>query len=293
MPGQFDLQQSFPIASVAQLIAQRPEKEYQAKSQQVQQLMQGIQLFGQGVDSLVKRRQAMAQALAQANIYSQSPQGQQDLGTNTVTQSPMGSPVQQNQTAAYDPTTGLVTQNAPKTNIDNIANALYGTSGKDFLSNIAEQNKQSQDNTISQGTLALAQKTKPQEIANEARRNLAAEQNNAILRQLQERMGMATIENQNRERDQADARAKQEADNQNAERAQAAENASRESDKAILGSGSAWNPFNPVTRAQKETAAEDLANHGRGPVGQSATYGLPTIGNSITLGNGVTIKRHK
>lgn len=63
----FDLKQTFPIASVAQLYADRNVKEQAIKAQQQKQLLEGLEMFGKGVDSLVTRRQGMAQALAVRN----------------------------------------------------------------------------------------------------------------------------------------------------------------------------------------------------------------------------------
>lgn len=60
----FNLKQNFPIASIAQLYADRPTKEAAIKAQQQQILLQGLDMFGKSVDSLVTRRQQMAQALA-------------------------------------------------------------------------------------------------------------------------------------------------------------------------------------------------------------------------------------
>lgn len=70
MPGQFDLQPNFPIAGVADLIANRSYKEAQMRSQQQAQLVEGLKGFGQGVQSLVDRRNAMAQSLALGQVLN-------------------------------------------------------------------------------------------------------------------------------------------------------------------------------------------------------------------------------
>lgn len=236
MPGQFDMQQNFPIASVADLIAQRPFKEQQMRAQQQGQLVEGLKQFGQGVDSLVSRRNAMAQALAQAQVYGQTPEGQQALGTSQVTTTPQG-PVTRNQTAAFDPATGSVTPNQSPVTQQTLAATMYGLAPKDFLANQAT----TQGNRIQQGELALRQQTEPQKIAIEGKKALAEQQNNQILREIQAKMANATMANNK------------------AERAQAEENAARESNKAILASGSPLNPFNPVTFAQKKAAIQGLS----------------------------------
>lgn len=63
-PSTFNLQPNFPIAGVADLIAQRPYKEALMREAQQKQLLEGLQGFGTGVNALVQRRLAMAQALA-------------------------------------------------------------------------------------------------------------------------------------------------------------------------------------------------------------------------------------
>lgn len=135
----YNLQPSFPIAGIADLIANRPYKEAQMRHQQQQQLLEGMQMFGQGVQSLVNRRQTMAQALAGAQIYGQTPEGQQLMGTNQVTSSPTGTPVQQNQTAAYDPQTESVTPNASPVNMGTLRTALLGETPTNILNNVSAQ----------------------------------------------------------------------------------------------------------------------------------------------------------
>ena len=53
----------FPIASVAQLYADRNVKEAAMRAQQQQQLVEGLKGFGAGVDSLVNRRMQMLSPL--------------------------------------------------------------------------------------------------------------------------------------------------------------------------------------------------------------------------------------
>jgi len=142
MPGQYDIQTNFPIASVAQLIAQRPEKEYQARAQQAQQLVQGIQLFGQGVQSLVDRRNATAQALAQAHVYSQTPEGQA-LMAPTQTQTPTpgyGVPLQPGTDGPAGPMT--TTSTPSSINENTLATAFRGEQPGNFMTNLMGQANQ-------------------------------------------------------------------------------------------------------------------------------------------------------
>jgi len=86
MAGQFDLQPSFPIAGVADLIANRPYKEQQMRAQQQQQLVQGLDAFGQGVNSLVQKRNAMAQAMVLGKNLGMAPEETQGLTPEQVIQ---------------------------------------------------------------------------------------------------------------------------------------------------------------------------------------------------------------
>lgn len=81
----FDLKPNFPIAGVAQLYAERPVKEAAMRTQQQQQLLQGLQMFGQGVDSLVERRQKMAQALTLGKLYGLNQSQANGLSPEQVT----------------------------------------------------------------------------------------------------------------------------------------------------------------------------------------------------------------
>lgn len=64
MAGEYDLKPSFPIAPVAELMANKGVKEYDARAKQNQQLVDGIQNIGTVATSLYAKRQKVAQALA-------------------------------------------------------------------------------------------------------------------------------------------------------------------------------------------------------------------------------------
>lgn len=143
MPGQYDLQPSFPIAGVAQLYADRSTKEAQARLAQNQQLIQGINQFGQGVQSLVERRNAMAQALAQAQIFAQTPEGQQVMAPTKSPTPGYGSPV----TSGAEGPAGPTTMTPSPVNMDTLKNALVGETPGSFLSSLQTQatNKRAYD----------------------------------------------------------------------------------------------------------------------------------------------------
>ncbi len=161
----FNLQPNFPIAGVADLIANRPLKEQQMRSAQQQQLVNGLQTFGQGVQSLVARRQAMAQALAGAQMYGQTPEGQQILGTNPVTQGMGGAPVTRNQTAAFNPQSGSVTPNQSPVNTGTLATAFYGDKPSELMNQLFERQKQAQQFGLEQRKQALAENIEPKKLA--------------------------------------------------------------------------------------------------------------------------------
>lgn len=185
--GQFDLQPNFPISGVADLIANRPYKEAQMRLQQQQQLVQGLQGFGQGVQSLVDRRNAMAQALSGAQMFAQSPEGQQMLAP-TVTSQTTQAPVMRNQTAAFDPSTGTVAPNTdmsgvgtmgpPKTtttstpspvNMGTLQTAMYGEKPSDMLTQLFNRQKERQTMALENRKQAFTEKIKPLELAQQER----------------------------------------------------------------------------------------------------------------------------
>lgn len=118
----FDLKQNFPIAGVADLLASRTQKEQAMRAQQQQQLVQGLEMFGSGVDSLVQRRQRMAQAMT----LSQLPEVQDMVtgGDRPVSQGPMG-PVRLDQTAQGGPDV-VPQQNASALSSDQMGNLFNG-----------------------------------------------------------------------------------------------------------------------------------------------------------------------
>lgn len=81
MAGQFDMKTDFPIAGVADLLAQRPYKEALMKQAQQEQLINGLKTFGSGVQSLVDRRNAMAQALSAGQYLGVDPNQAQSMMT--------------------------------------------------------------------------------------------------------------------------------------------------------------------------------------------------------------------
>lgn len=258
MAGQYDLQQNFPIAGVADLIANRGVKENQMQQQQYQNLVQGLGLFQNGVQSLVDRRNQMAQALAGAKLFSQTPEGQQIMGTNQVTSTAAGGPVQHGQTAAYDPKTGAVAPNTSPINLQTLATSMYGIAPKDMF----EHQIQQQAGRRQQEELALKQQIEPKKLEIEGRKALAEEKSAKMQRLIQGLLANATIKNQAQERTQA------------------GENAAFEANKET---SKHWflHPFQAIA-AQNAIA----------DAGKSETI-LPEIGKTIVHPSGVKITRKK
>lgn len=196
----FNLQPNFPIANIADLYAQRPFKEAQMRSQQQKQLVEGLQSFGTGVDSLVNQRLKMAQALASAHLFAGTPSGQQALGTNQVTSAGQ-TPVAYNQTANYNPSSGSVTPNQGSASMNDLSTALMGAEPKDILANLTAQKQLSYE---------------PQKLAIEGRKAAAEEENNKIQRLIQGLLASNTIKNQAQERKQAEENAALEANKETA-----------------------------------------------------------------------------
>lgn len=161
MAGEYDLKPNFPIASVADLIANRNVKENAMRQQQYQNLIQGIGLFGQGVQSLVDKRNQMAQAAAQADILMRKPEFVQTMAPDTRPVASVAAargPVTLGQTASPD-ANGNPIPNAMPSNLDalrqKLAVALQGSKPDTFLKMVEPQTvqetvyqKDAQGNTI-------------------------------------------------------------------------------------------------------------------------------------------------
>lgn len=157
----FTMKPTFPVASVIDAAQRNNQLQQQAREAGNQSLIAGLQSIGQVGESLYNQKLRMAQALAGAKMYSQTPEGQQMLGTNQVATGPAGQPVQANQTANYNPETGTATPNQSPLNVTDMATSMLGMSPKDMFENqIQQRAAQTQ-----QGELALKQQTEPKRLA--------------------------------------------------------------------------------------------------------------------------------
>lgn len=211
MPDFRMAQNSFPIASVIDAAQRNAQLQQQARESGNQSLIQGLQSIGQIGQSLYDTKMRVAQAMAQSQLLSQTPEGQQFLGTNQVTSTPQG-PVTKNQTASFNPTTGSVTSNQSPNSQQTMASALLGIAPKDFLEHLSR----SSTARTAQGELALKQQYEPQKIAIEGRKADAEAKNAEALRTLQAIIGAGNAANQVRERDQADEKIAFDADKETA-----------------------------------------------------------------------------
>lgn len=82
----FSFKSSFPIASIVEAAQRRAQLEDQNQQQGNQALIQGLQTFGQGVDSLVTRRREMAQAVQMGSALGLSPEETHGLSPEQVVQ---------------------------------------------------------------------------------------------------------------------------------------------------------------------------------------------------------------
>lgn len=188
----FNMQQNFPIASVIDAAVRNKALNQQAQQQNQENLIQGINAIGSVGQSLYNRKVAMAQALAGAKMYANTPEGQQMLApTSTTTAIPPT--VTQNQTAAYDPTSGSLTpnvspttapapQNAPVATLpkmtsttttpspigmNDLQTAFLGEKPSDVMNQLFQRAKERQQMGIEDRKQTLAEQTEPQKLANE------------------------------------------------------------------------------------------------------------------------------
>lgn len=183
----FRLQPTFPIASVIDAAQRNNQLQEQTREAGNQSLINGLQSIGQVGQSLYEQKVRMAQALAGAKMYAQTPEGQQMLAP-TVTSQTTQSPVMRNQTAAYDPSSGSVTPNIdmsgvgaiapPKTtttrtpspiDMGTLQTAMYGESPANMLTQLFERQKQRQQFGLEQQKQAFTEKMKPLEMAQQER----------------------------------------------------------------------------------------------------------------------------
>jgi len=258
----FTMKPNFPISSVIDAASRNAQLQLQAQQAGQQSLIQGLKSIGDVGQSIYERKLQMAQALAQAKMYAQTPAGQQALGTNQVASGPQG-PVTQNQTAAYDPNSGTVTPNQSPLNMSDLTTSFLGMSPKDFMENQIQQ-KAAQ---TAQGQLALQQQVEPQKVAIEGKKAVSEIENTAIMRQIQGMLGAATIKNQQQER------------------AQAAQNSEFEANKEAA---KHWflHPVDAYRASQNITSAGNSSNQG-------GALALPQVGQTIAHPSGVKITRIK
>lgn len=194
----FNLQNNFPISTVVNAAQRKAELDNQTTLAQSKLINDSLGVIGQVGKSLFDQRVRVAQALASAHLYAQTPEGKQALGTNQVAQTAQG-PVTQNQTASYDPNSGSVTPLQSPVDVRTIATAMYGMDPKDVFQNQIQNRLAS----TQQGELALKQQTEPQKISIEGQKALAEVQNAQVMRQIQAMLAAATVKNQAQERTQA------------------------------------------------------------------------------------------
>jgi hypothetical protein len=138
-PFDMNVQNNFPIASVIQAAQENQNRQLEAQKYGQQTLISGLQSIGQVGQSLLDRRRAMAQAMAGGQLYTNTPEGKEMLGTNQVT-SASGRPVTMQNTAQ-----GGVGQapvpNPPAIDLKTLATAFMGDKPSDVMSQMFERHK--------------------------------------------------------------------------------------------------------------------------------------------------------
>lgn len=155
-PFNMNVDQSFPMGSVIQAAQQNAQRQLEAQTLGNQSIVQGLQAIGQVGQSLLDRRRAMAQALAGAQLYSNTPEGKEMLGTNQVTSGPNGQPVTMNQTAS-----GSVDQppqpNKPSIDLQTLATAFMGDKPSDVMTQMFNQHKFGVESQQKQQEIGISQ----------------------------------------------------------------------------------------------------------------------------------------
>lgn len=169
----FNLQNNFPISTVIDAAQKKAVYEQQFKDQQNALLLKGVDDISGVATSLAQKRAQVAQALAQAKIFGQTPEGQQILGTNNVTTSPMGTPQTMNQTAQGTDASGNLlpapVSNKSPVGLNDIATAIRGEQPGNFLGNL-----QAQSNTRKQLNLEASKEANSQKLAQERTKQILA-----------------------------------------------------------------------------------------------------------------------
>ncbi len=254
-------QNSFPIASVIDAAQRNNQLQEQARQANQQALVTNLQSIGQIGKSLFDQKVKVAQALAGAHMYANTPEGRRMIGTNNVAQTAQG-PVTQNQTAAYDPELGSVTPLKSPVDIRTIATAMQGMTPQDMF----QQQVQSRLADNAERELAFKEKYKPQELEIEANKLSLEDRIQLMLAKTKEKEATASA-------------AKVSSD----ERANLIER------KANLIKLLSINPFSPSSNAAAKELKEINAKLSEG--GQSST--LPAVGKTVTHASGVKITREK
>lgn len=159
---------AFPIASVIDAAQRNNQLQEQAREAGNRSIIEGLRSIGQVGQSLFDQKVKVAQALAGAHMYAQTPEGQQMLGTNQVADTAQG-PVTRNQTASYNPSSGTVTPLKSPVDVRTLATAMLGESPMAVQQQMFERQKQNQQFGLEQRKQAFTEKMKPLELAQQER----------------------------------------------------------------------------------------------------------------------------
>ncbi len=182
----FNMQPTFPIASVIDAAQRNNLLQEQAREAGNASLINGLKSIGEIGNSIYSQKMQMAQALAGAKLFAQSPEGQQMLAPTTttapnpiqptVTTGPQG-PVTPGQTATYDPTSQSITPNSPamKTtstpspiSMGDIQTAMLGESPSNMLTQLFNRQKERNELALKTRAQGFTEQMEPIKLAQQA-----------------------------------------------------------------------------------------------------------------------------
>ncbi len=174
----------FPIATVIDAAARNAALRQQAQQAGQESLVAGLKSIGDVGGSIYDRRVQMAQALATAKMYANTPEGQAMLAPTTTTNT-INAPVTRRSTAAYDPSTGNVTPNTGMSGVgtvmpqpvttstpspvsmQDLQTAFRGESPANLLQQLFERQKTAQELALKGREVTLKEATEPAKVAGE------------------------------------------------------------------------------------------------------------------------------
>jgi hypothetical protein len=189
-------QNSFPIASVIDAAQRNNQLQEQARQANQKLMLESIQGIGQVSKSLFDQKVKVAQALAGAHMYANTPEGKRMLGPTETPTPGYGAPVQSGTQGPAGPTTSVPSP----VDIRTVATAMQGMSPQDMF----QQQVQSRLARTQEKELAFKEKYKPQELAIQEADLKAKREQESVDQMIRNMLAKAQIQNQEQQRTQAE-----------------------------------------------------------------------------------------